>query len=123
MCHQESSLLTAEFGHIWESTCGLGGHGRVGCGGGLVAEGAGIFAVIWGWLVGRRGVRTWLHSGYCIPPVGLPSGAGTSSMGLSTGFRLLGHFHGFILGTGLLLWIVGQFCGSSGGFVGVFMGG
>ena len=39
----------------------------MGCGGGLVAEGAGIFAVIWGWLVGRRGVRTWLHGGYCIP--------------------------------------------------------
>ena len=29
----------------------------------------------------------------------------------------------FILGAGLLPWVDGQFCGSSGGFVGIFMGG
>ena len=46
-----------------------------------------------------------------VSPVGLPSGAGSSSIGLSAGFRLLGHFRGFILGAGLLLWIVGQFVG------------
>jgi len=83
----------AEFGCIWVSTCGLGGRGRVGHSGALVAEGTGVFAVIWGWLVGRCGVCTWLHSGCCISCC-LPSGAGSLSMGLGAGFHLLGHFRG-----------------------------
>ncbi|EDQ98982.1 uncharacterized protein LACBIDRAFT_335487 [Laccaria bicolor S238N-H82] len=49
MYHQESSLSTAKFGRIWESTCGPGGRGRVGRGVGLIAEGAGVFTVIRGW--------------------------------------------------------------------------
>ena len=69
--------------------------------GALVAEGTGVFAVIWGWLVGRRGVRTWLHGGCCISCC-LPSGAGSSSMGLGAGFHLLGHFRGPIP----LAWVV-----------------
>ena len=38
----------------------------------------------------------------------------------------VGRFHqhgGFILGTGLLPWVYGQFCGSSGSFVVFFMDG
>ncbi|KIJ95391.1 hypothetical protein K443DRAFT_108867, partial [Laccaria amethystina LaAM-08-1] len=61
--NQESSLLTAKFGHIWVSTCGLGSRGQVGWSGSLLAGGASIFAVIWGWLVGRCGVHTWLQGG------------------------------------------------------------
>ena len=73
--------------------------------GALVAEGTGVFAVIWGWLVGRCGVCTWLHSGCCISCC-LPSGAGSSSMGLGAGFHLLGHFRGPIP----LVWVVYPGC-------------
>ena len=46
----------AEF-HIWVSTYGLGGCGRVEHSGGLVAEGDGVFVAIQGWLVGGMGVH------------------------------------------------------------------
>ena len=106
----------AEF-RIWVSTYGLGGRGRVGRSGGLVAEGKGVFAAIWTWLVGGMGYAPGCTVG-TVSPVGSPSGTESSSMGLSTKFHLLGHFcglipsaSGFILGTGLLPWVDGQFCG------------
>jgi len=37
-----------------------------------------------------------------VSPVGLLSGTGSLLMGLSTGFRLLGHFHGPIP----LVWVI-----------------
>ena len=93
----------------------------MGCSGGLVAEGAGIFTVIWAWLVGGVGCAPGCMVG-TVSPVGFPSGTESLSMGLSAGFCLLGqkstksvdeygsHQHGgFILGTGLLLWVNGQF--------------
>ena len=64
-----------------------------------------------------------------VSPVGLPSGAGSSSMGLGAGFHLLGHFcgqfcqHGwFILGAGLLPRVDGQFCGHFCGIMRVARG-
>jgi hypothetical protein len=88
----------------------------------LLAGGAGVFAVIWGSLVGRCG-----YAPGCRVGVGLLSGAGSSSMDLGTGFHLLGIFVGrfcrrgwFILSAGLLPWVDGWFCGFSGGFVGIF---
>jgi len=41
-----------------------------------------------------------------VSPVGLLSGAGSLSMGLSTGFHLLGHFRGLIL----LVWVIYPGC-------------
>ena len=84
---------------------------------GLVAEGDGVSAVIRAWLVGGMGYAPGCTVG-TVSPVGSPSGMESSSMGLSTEFRLLGHFRGpipsawgFILGAGLLPWVDGQFCG------------
>ena len=89
----------------------------MGCSGGLVAEGDGVFAAIWAWLVGGMGYTPGCTVS-TVSPVGSPSGTESSLMGLSTGFRLFGHFRGpipsawgFILGTGLLPWVDGQFCG------------
>ena len=114
--HQESSPSTAEF-RIWVSTYGLGGRGRVGRSGGLVTEGEGVFAAIRAWLVGGIGYAPGCTVG-TVSPVSSPSCTESSSMGLSTEFRLLEHFRGpipsawgFILGAGLLLWVDGQFCG------------
>ena len=92
---------------IWVSTYGLGGRRPVGRSGGLVAEGDGIFAVIRAWLVGGVGYAPGCTVG-TVSPVGSPSGTESSPIGLSTGFRLLGHFRG---GAGLLPWVDGQFCG------------
>ena len=89
----------------------------MGCSGGLIAEGDGIFAAIWAWLVGGMGYTPGCTVG-TVSHVDSPSGTESLSMGLSTAFHLFGHFHGpilsawgFILGTGLLLWVDGQFCG------------
>jgi len=44
-----------------------------------------------------------------VSTVGLLSGTGSSSMGLSAGFRLLGHFHGLILSAWVIYpgrWVV-----------------
>ena len=90
--HQESSPSTAEFWRIWVSTCGLGGCGRVGCSGGIVAEGAGVFAVIWA-SVGGMGYAPGCTVG-TVSYLGSPSGTESLSMGLSAGFCLLGHFRG-----------------------------
>ena len=79
--HQESSPLMAEFQCIWVSTYGLGSHGRVGCSGGLIAEGNGV-GYTRGCMVGT------------VFPVGSPGGTESSLMGLSAGFHLLGHFRG-----------------------------
>ena len=86
--HQRSSLSTAEF-CIWLSTYGLGSHHPVGRSGGLIAEGDRVFAVIWAWLVGGVGYAPGCTVG-TVSPVGLPSGTESSSIGLSTGFHLLG---------------------------------
>ena len=94
--HQESSPSTAEFQRIWVSTYGLGGRGRVGRNGGLIAEGDSVFAVIRASLVGGVGYLPICMVG-TVSPVGSPSGTESSSTGLSAGFRLLGHFHGPIL--------------------------
>ena len=64
----------------------------MGCSGGLVAEGAGIFAVIRA-LVEGVGYAPGCTMG-TVSPVGLPSRTECSSMGLSAGFHLLGHFRG-----------------------------
>ena len=85
--------------------------------GGVVTEGDSVFAVIRAWLVGGMGYAPGCTEG-TVSPVGSPSGTESLSMGLNTGFCLLGHFRGpilsawgFILGTGLLPWVDGQFCG------------
>ena len=100
----------------------------MGCSGGLIAE-APTFSLSFRLVRGRRRVRTWLHGG-AVSPVGLPSGAGSPSMGLGTEFHLLGHFRGPIPSAWVVdpgRWLLpcgdGRFCGSSDGFVGVFMGG
>ena len=90
--HQESSPSTAEFRRIWVSTCGLGGRGRVGCSGGIVAEGAGVLAVIRA-SVGGMGYAPGCTVG-TVSYLGSPSGTGSLSMGLSAGFCLLRHFRG-----------------------------
>ena len=91
--------------------------------GGLVTEGDGVSAVIWAWLVGGMGYTPGCTVG-TVSPVGSPSGTESLSMGLSTGFHLLGHFcgpilsaWGFILGAGLLPWVDGQFCGCFHGWL------
>ena len=99
--------------HIWVSTYGLGGCRPVGHSGGLIAEGNGIFAVIWAWLVGGVGYTPGCMAG-TVSPVSSPSGTESLSIGLSTGFCLLGHFRG---GAGLLLWLDGQFCGCFHGWL------
>ena len=80
-------------------------------------EGDGVSAVIRAWLVGGVGYAPGCTVG-TVSPVGSPSGTESSSMGLSTGFHLLGHFRGpipsawgFILDAGLLPWVDGPFCG------------
>ena len=67
----------------------------MGCSGGLVAEGAGIFTVIQAWLVGGVGYAPGCMVG-TVSPVGSPSGTESLSMGLSAGFCLLGHVCGLI---------------------------
>ena len=121
--NQESSPSTAEFRRIWVLTFGLGGHGRVGRSGGLIAEGDGVFAVIRAWLVGGVGYAPGCTVG-TVSPVGSPSGTESSLMGLNAGFHLLGHFCGPILsawgvysgcwvvavGRWAVLWVFRQFC-------------
>ena len=110
--HQQSSLSTAEF-RIWVSTYGLSHRCPVGRSGGLIAEGDGVFTVIQAWLVGGMGYTPDCTVG-TVSPVGSPSGTESSSIGLSTGFCLLGHFPG---GAGLLLWVDRQFCGRFHGWL------
>ena len=95
----------------------------MGCSGGLVAEGTGIFAVIRA-LVEGVGYAPGCTVG-TVSPVASPSGTESSSMGLSAGFHLLGHFHGPIpsawgvypgcwvvaVGRWAVLWVFRQFCG------------
>ena len=64
----------------------------MGCSGGLVTEGTGVFAVIWV-LVGGVGYTPGCTVG-TVSHLGLPSGTESLSMGLSAGFCLLGHFVG-----------------------------
>ena len=103
--------------------------------GGVVAEGAGIFAVIRAWLVGGVGYAPGCTM-VTVSPVGLPSGTESSSMGLSTGFHLLGHFHGpipsalgiysghwvVVVGRWEVLWVFRQFCGGFHGWLVVIQG-
>ena len=65
----------------------------MGWSGGLIAEGEGVFAAIWAWLVGGMGYAPGCTVG-TVSPVGLPNGTESLLMGLSTEFRLLGHFRG-----------------------------
>ena len=96
----------------------------MGCSGGLVAEGAGVSAVIRGWLVGGVGYAPGCMVG-TVSPVSLPSGSESSLMGLSAGFCLLGNFYGPIpsawgvysgcwvvaVGRWAVWWVDGQFGG------------
>ena len=88
-----------------------------------LTEGDGVFAVIWAWLVGGVGYAPGCTMG-TVSPAGLPSGTESLSMGLSTGFCLLGHVRGLIpsawgvysgcwvvaVGRWAVLWVFRQFC-------------
>ena len=95
----------------------------MGCSGGIVAEGAGGFAVIQA-SVGGMGCAPGCTVG-TVSYLGSPSGTESLSMGLSAGFCLLGHFCGPIPsawgvysgrwvvagGRWAVLWVFRQFCG------------
>jgi hypothetical protein len=90
--------------------------------GGLVAEGVSIFAVIRGWLVQRHGVRTWLHGGCCIP-CWFAKWRWVLIDGPQRWIPSVGAFSwADSIGVGGLSWALGCCHGSSGIFVGVFMG-
>ena len=102
----------------------------MGCSGGLVAEGAGVFAVIQA-LVGGMGYAPGCTVG-TVSHLGLPSGTEPLSMGLSTGFCLLGIFVGrfrvyfgrwvVAMGRWAVLWVFRQLCGCFHGWLVVIRG-
>ena len=80
--------------------------------GGLVAEGAGVFAVIRAWLVGGVGYAPGCTV-VTVSPVGSPSGTESlwaSALDSVCWGIFVGRFRqhgGFILGAGLLSWVDG----------------
>ena len=101
----------------------------VGCSGGLVAEAPTFslsFGLVSGEVQGTHLAARWVLYLLSVFQVALgprPWASAPDSICWGIFVGQLGRRGWFILGAGLLPWVDGRFCGSSGGFVGVFMGG